>query len=969
LPGFRRRFVRYLIHGALAAACLMLGRTGPAAAQAGDARISLLYTGRSLGALGSVRYQDELDLITEQASAEHLAIHLVRHTAWRAPGLVIFFPSQEPNGDELPGLLAARDSAERIDSVRAFRTNNGLLVQDPRHTDPDLLALLRRNPRTASSYPDLVEVRVTMYRFRGAEGARALVIQEEGAVWPRNPEAWEVGEMNRVDLGDARLFGLPANLGQIGPRATVLHRVAAEVRAGSVLTLVADLGERDGELGIARPERARVDYAALRRLGYSIAVPFGFELALGAPELARVKAEFPAITFLAANIRAKDSTLFEPSRIVEAGGLRLGLVGLVDPGVRVELPRATLESYRFEPPIDAARREVGRLRRAGVDAVVVLSNLDPADNALIAGQLAGIDAIVADLHTRGSPEVVETRVDLPDRPRSRPGSPALVARGFADGLGVGRLDLIFRLRPDGRGRYLAAVTHRLESVTDAVPADSALVAEIRTMTSGDSAHRGKVLFPALLDLAARHPELMHFDETAEQGRVSRRMWQEFMARVLRITGRAEVAIIRQLPQFPSLVGKLREDQIRTWLWTEDQAVVLDLQGGDLKRLLLDDRGRELVLSDIDRDRMTVMGRPIDEVSFYRVATTDVIFEGSRASYFQGARRVRRNFRIAGDGTLEGAPHGETVALRNLVLSTLQRAREEGKGDAYLDRIAELVSPDPPYENLLLFSFEHPTLWTSLGRNYHGSGYGNVPDARVGATDSWIAGLNGRFKLTYDRRKVATDLGLALSLARQSATLADGTHAVVTSADDIYLDLTLRAKQWGASRSRLQPFLRGFYDTQFAATVNPGTGTRNPRRQALGAVAGFLVSPTAHWQNVEIGATMEDDFSRTDLQYGVHARADGRWPIGPLGRAVYLMRNEVTYFLPTGHDTDYDLALRYGMVHELQVPLVDELSLAVSADFFFYQGKVAATRHPGTSMLLRLGLTYDRLWKPRYQPLF
>ena len=64
-----------------------------------------------------------------------------------------------------------------------------------------------------------------------------------------------------------------------------------------------------------------------------------------------------------------------------------------------------------------------------------------------------------------------------------------------------------------------------------------------------------------------------------------------------------------------------------------------------------------------------------------------------------------------------------------------------------------------------------------------------------------------------------------------------------------------------------------------------------------------------------------------------------------------------------------LALRYNMVHELLLPLVDELALSVAADFFFYQGKVEATQRPGMSILLRVGLTYDRFWKPRYQPLF
>jgi hypothetical protein len=92
-------------------------------------------------------------------------------------------------------------------------------------------------------------------------------------------------------------------------------------------------------------------------------------------------------------------------------------------------------------------------------------------------------------------------------------------------------------------------------------------------------------------------------------------------------------------------------------------------------------------------------------------------------------------------------------------------------------------------------------------------------------------------------------------------------------------------------------------------------------------------------------------------------------IGPRGVVVYHLRNDATYFLPSGRDTESDLALRYNMVHEVVIPLVDELSLSMAADFFFFKGKVDATRTPGASMLLRVGLTYDRLWKPRYQPLF
>ena len=942
-PGFRTaiQLAVLVVPGA------MVAQRAPA-----DLTISVIYTGRSLGALGVLRAQDEHELITEQANTEGLPFRLVSHSAWRAPGIAIFLPSDNPEGDELPALLAARATAERIDSVPALRSGNALLVQDPHHVDPDLLAMLRRNPRAAAAFPDIIETRVTVYRLRAPQGQPAFMIEEEGAIWPDDPTAWTVGEMNRIIVGGAQLFELPLNIGEIGSRATVLRGVEADASRTSSLTLVVDLGERDGDLGIPRTDRARIDYTALTRLGYSTVVPYELELGLGAKGLAGVAAQFPGIRFLAANVRAKDSTLFEPRRIIEVGGVKLGLLGLVDPNIRAGLPRSTLADFVFSLPEVAARREAAALRLAGADAVVALSNLDPADNAVIASRVTGIDAIVADLHVRSSPENVRTEVRLPDRPRSRPGSPALVARGFANGLGVGRLDLNFHAAPGG-GRYLASLSHLLTSVTDRIRPDTAITREIRAMAQLSRAEKGDLMFPSFTDLIRTHPALAGFDETTKQGRVSQRMWEEFVARLLRNGARAEIAVIRKFSQFPPLIGKLHEDEVRGWLWTEDQIVVLDLRGADFKKFLAADGRGELVVSGADRVREMVMGRRIDDDTYYRIATTDVLYEGARAPFFEKARRVRRG-----------------GALREFVLAELHRLRSLGKGDEYLDRMAARVAPDPPYENLLTFAFERPTLWTSLNRTSGNEAYGQVPESRVTAADAWVLGASGRFKMTYDRQRMAADVGLTTAYARQSAKNPDGLTQISESADDVKLDLTFRKKVSGSSRA-LQPFVRGLFDTEFTPTVNPTTQLRNPRQEALRGSVGLIrpASAAGSWRTAwELAAVVENDFGQPHAEFGFQGKAEGRWPIGR-NRVLYLMRNDLTWFLPSGHDTQSDLALRYNMVHELLIPLVDELSLSVGADFYFFRGKVPATRTLGSSMLLRVGLAYDRIWKPRYQPLF
>ncbi len=131
-----------------------------------EVRVSLVYTGRSLGALGVLRAQEEHELLTEQANAEGLPFRLVSHACWRAPGVSIFMPTDEPVGDELPALIAARATAERTDSWPALRSNNVLLVQDPwLGLQLDLLEFLQRNPRSAISFPDLVETRVSLLQM------------------------------------------------------------------------------------------------------------------------------------------------------------------------------------------------------------------------------------------------------------------------------------------------------------------------------------------------------------------------------------------------------------------------------------------------------------------------------------------------------------------------------------------------------------------------------------------------------------------------------------------------------------------------------------------------------------------------------------------------------------------------------------------------------------------------------------
>jgi len=560
-------------------------------------------------------------------------------------------------------------------------------------------------------------------------------------------------------------------------------------------------------------------------------------------------------------------------------------------------------------------------------------------------------------------------VDLPQRPFARPGPPALIARSAANGLGIGRLTLEFGAA-SSPAPFLSTIEHGLSAITDRTPPDTALVRQITALATITKQERGELMFPAFVDIADRHPELRTYDAVTQQGRMSKAMWETFMARLIRTRGNAEVAVIRRLDQFPPLIGKLHENEIGAWLWTEDEIVLVDLLGADLRALLQSDTRGELATSGITYRPFgsTVLGHALNDQAYYRVATSDVLFDGARSLYFQRGRRVRRTFEVGPRGRLVPSGSGSTVSIKDFVFGELRRLRSESKGEEHIDRIAALIAPDPAYVNLLYFSFDRPTLSVSMNQVSSNEGYGSVPESRVKAKDSWVAGASGRLVLTQERRSSATDVGLTLAYARQSVAGSAATE----SSDDIKLDVTLRPST-AAGGARWRPFVRGLYDTEFSPTEAADSG-RNPRQMAVRTSIGMLAVPTISWSRREIAIAVENDFGRPNLQYGIEARFDFSKRLGGAGRlgaaqVSYRMRNDLTYFFPSPRDTDANLALRYNMAHEFLIPLVDELSLSLTADIFFFQGKVAATRSPVMSSQLRIGLTYDRLWKPRYQPFF
>jgi 2',3'-cyclic-nucleotide 2'-phosphodiesterase (5'-nucleotidase family) len=104
------------------------------------------------------------------------------------------------------------------------------------------------------------------------------------------------------------------------------------------------------------------------------------------PDATRTLVEESPQRWVSANVRSPEGDVFGadagvvPSTVLDAGDARVGVIGATDPATKEMSPRAN--DLQFTDPIEAVGREIGRLRGAGVDHLVVLSHLGATDDEL-----------------------------------------------------------------------------------------------------------------------------------------------------------------------------------------------------------------------------------------------------------------------------------------------------------------------------------------------------------------------------------------------------------------------------------------------------------------------------------------------------------------------------------------------------------------------------------------------------------
>ncbi len=180
--------------------------------------------------------------------------------------------------------------------------------------------------------------------------------------------------------------------------------------------------------------------------------------------------------------KAVGKLAFQPSRVIERGGLRVGIIGVAAAIVDKGMPPAYSEGLRFTLGRDELPGHIARLRgEESVDLIVVLSHLGFPQDVRLASEVTGINVLLSG-HTHN-------RLEKPMLVNG-----ALVIQSGCHGSFASRLDLDVK---DGR---IIRTAHRLIPVDASIAPEAAMTAMVDAVLAPHREMLGAVVGHTQIDL-------------------------------------------------------------------------------------------------------------------------------------------------------------------------------------------------------------------------------------------------------------------------------------------------------------------------------------------------------------------------------------------------------------------------------------------------------------------------------------
>lgn len=211
-------------------------------------------------------------------------------------------------------------------------------------------------------------------------------------------------DLTIIHTGDLKGFVFPSRVpgwnvrsGGYAVFASWLEEVRAENRRIGVPTLLFDAGDIFSGTPEGHFDKGKSVIDLMNSVGYDLMAVGAGDLEFGYLNLVRLadRANFPLLASTAVRRGTSETAGFaHPCLTREVDGVKIGVFGVMAPGINQAALPGDLDHLDFQDPVEAARICVERLVDRGCDLIVALSHLGFDGNLDLARRVKGIDIII-----------------------------------------------------------------------------------------------------------------------------------------------------------------------------------------------------------------------------------------------------------------------------------------------------------------------------------------------------------------------------------------------------------------------------------------------------------------------------------------------------------------------------------------------------------------------------------------------
>ena len=149
-----------------------------------------------------------------------------------------------------------------------------------------------------------------------------------------------------------------------------------ELRKENENTILVDAGDviQDNSESLFINTEENPMILAMNKIGYDVVTLGNHEFNYGIDALNHVTDQFDG-EVLCGNVFDEDgNTISEPYTIVESGGMKIGIIGMVTPNI-TKWDAANLEGYKVTNPVEETKKAVSELKERGANAIIAVMHV------------------------------------------------------------------------------------------------------------------------------------------------------------------------------------------------------------------------------------------------------------------------------------------------------------------------------------------------------------------------------------------------------------------------------------------------------------------------------------------------------------------------------------------------------------------------------------------------------------------